>query len=396
MATKILLKKSSTSGSSPLTGDLDQGELAINLADRKVFTKDNGNAIVTLGGAYVDSTAPANPAEGDLFYDTANNLLKAHDGSSFLDVGNYGDSNARLAISVSDAGGDGSLSYNNGTGVITYTGPSAAEVQAHITGGTGITVSGGQVSLDFADAGFKTDQVVEGTTNLYHTAARSVAAVVASDLDMGGNKVLFGNMYATEAALPSATTYHGMFAHVHATGKGYFAHGGNWIKLLDESSSNTGNLSEGSNLYYTDARAQAAITAGTGVAVSSGQVSIGQEVATTSNVQFADITMTGELKGPASFTIDPAGHGDNTGAVTIKGDLIVDGTTTTVNSNEVNIGDAIIKLNSDETGTPSANAGIEVERGTATNKSFIWNETDDAWDLANETLQNVILDGGSY
>jgi hypothetical protein len=402
MATKILLKKSSTSGSSPLTGDLDQGELAINLADRKVFTKDNGNAIVNLGGAYVDSSAPANPAEGDLYYDTTNNLLKAHDGSSFVDVGNYGDSNARLAISVSDAGGDGSMSYNNSTGVITYTGPSAAEVQAHITGGTGISVSGGAVSLDFADAGFKTDQVVEGTTNLYHTAARSVAAVEASALDMGSNsitttgKILFANMYSSEAALPSATTYHGMFAHVHGTGKAYFAHAGNWIKLLDESSSSTTSLTEGTNLYYTDARAQAAITAGTGVAVSSGQVSIGQEVATTSNVTFADITMTGELKGPAAFTIDPAGHGNNTGAVTIKGDLIVDGTTTTVNSNEVNIGDAIIKLNADETGTPSANAGIEVERGTATNKSFIWNETDDAWDLANETLQNVILDGGSY
>jgi hypothetical protein len=402
MATKILLKKSSTSGSSPLTSDLDQGELAINLADRKVFTKDNGNAIVTIGGAYVDSTAPANPAEGDLFYDTANNLLKAHDGSSFVSVGDYGDSDARAAISVTDAGGDGSLAYNNSTGVITYTGPSAAEVQAHITGGTGITFSGGTVSLDFADAGFKTDQVVEGTTNLYHTDARAISAVTGSDLDMGSSnitttgKVLFANMYSNEASLPSATTYHGMFAHVHGTGKGYFAHGGNWIKLLDESSSNTGNLTEGSNLYYTDARAQAAITGGTGVTVTSGSVAIGQDVGTTATPTFGNITTTGELRGPATFTIDPAAVGDNTGTVVIAGNLTVNGTTTTVNSNEVNIGDAIIKLNSDETGTPSANAGIEVERGTAANKSFIWNETDDAWDLANETLQNVILDGGSY
>jgi hypothetical protein len=55
--------------------------------------------------------------------------------------------------------------------------------------------------------------------------------------------------------LPSASTYHGMFAHVHATGKGYFAHAGNWITLLDESSSTTDNLTEGStNLYYTTAR----------------------------------------------------------------------------------------------------------------------------------------------
>ena len=48
-------------------------------------------------------------------------------------------------------------------------------------------------------------------------------------------KILFANMYATEGDLPNATTYHGMFAHVHATGAGYFAHGGNWIKLANDS-----------------------------------------------------------------------------------------------------------------------------------------------------------------
>ena len=38
----------------------------------------------------------------------------------------------RAHISVTDTGGDGSLSYSNTTGVITYTGPSASEVRAHI------------------------------------------------------------------------------------------------------------------------------------------------------------------------------------------------------------------------------------------------------------------------
>ena len=67
-------------------------------------------------------------------------------------------------------------------------------------------------------------------------------------------KILFGNVYSSEGDLPSASTYHGMFAHVHGTGKGYFAHGGAWHKLLDETSSTTANLTEGSNLYYTTAR----------------------------------------------------------------------------------------------------------------------------------------------
>jgi len=54
---------------------------------------------------------------------------------------------ARQSISVNDAGGDGSLAYNNSTGVITYTGPSAAEVRAHLSAGTGVSYSSGQFSI---------------------------------------------------------------------------------------------------------------------------------------------------------------------------------------------------------------------------------------------------------
>jgi len=65
--------------------------------------------------------------------------------------------------------------------------------------------------------------------------------------------------------------------------------------------------------------------------------------------------------------------------LTVDGNLTVSGTTTTVNSNTVNIGDNIIRLNADETGVPSQNAGIEVERGTSKNKSIQWNEAVDQW-----------------
>ena len=62
-----------------------------------------------------------------------------------------------------------------------------------------------------------------------------------------------------------------------------------------------------------------------------------------------------------------------------NGDLTVNGTTTTINSTTVSTGDNIIVLNSDVTGTPTENAGIEVERGDSTNKQFQWNETTDRW-----------------
>ena len=74
--------------------------------------------------------------------------------------------------------------------------------------------------------------------------------------------------------------------------------------------------------------------------------------------------------------------------VVISGNLTVSGTQTVIDTNTVNIGDNIITLNSDETGTPSQNAGIEVERGSATNVVLRWNETSDKWQITN--------DGSSY
>ena len=55
------------------------------------------------------------------------------------------------------------------------------------------------------------------------------------DTDFGSNKITYANVYATEGDLPDATVYHGMFAHVHATGAGYFAHAGLWTKLANDS-----------------------------------------------------------------------------------------------------------------------------------------------------------------
>lgn len=77
---------------------------------------------------------------------------------------------------------------------------------------------------------------------------------------------------------------------------------------------------------------------------------------------------------------------ENNPTITIQGNLIVTGTTTSINSNEVNIGDSIIRLNSDETGTPSQNGGFEVERGTADNVSFVWDETADRFTTGTSKL----------
>ena len=59
----------------------------------------------------------------------------------------YTDARARNSIGITDSGGDGSLSYNSSTGVITYTGPSAANVRAHFSAGAGISITSGSVAV---------------------------------------------------------------------------------------------------------------------------------------------------------------------------------------------------------------------------------------------------------
>ena len=97
-----------------------------------------------------------------------------------------------------------------------------ANVVASLTAGTNITIASDGTIASTASGGSS------------YTDSDAISAVTGSDLDMGGNKVLFSNVYSALGDLPSATDNHGMFAHVHATGKGYFAHGGNWVALAND------------------------------------------------------------------------------------------------------------------------------------------------------------------
>ena len=59
--------------------------------------------------------------------------------------------------------------------------------------------------------------------------------VGSNDINFAQYKILYSNVWSTLTDLQtvSTSTYHGMFAHVHATGSGYFAHAGAWVELLD-------------------------------------------------------------------------------------------------------------------------------------------------------------------
>ena len=83
---------------------------------------------------------------------------------------------ARASVSGSDAGGDGSFSYNNSTGVMTYTGPSATETRAHFSAGNGLDVASGAFSIDAkANGGL----VIEATELAVDLGASSITGTLA-------------------------------------------------------------------------------------------------------------------------------------------------------------------------------------------------------------------------
>ena len=200
---------------------------------------------------------------------------------------------------------------------------------------------------------------VENTPS-FENKIREVAGT-ATLVDSSGQAVVPRvNIYSDSTYLPLVGNESGDMAFATDINAFYVWDGSAWEISRHRT---TATLTEATNLYYTDARVGTYISG---------------------NRTYGDITTTGSIKGPATLTIDPAAIGDNTGTVVIAGNLTVNGTTTTINSNEVNIGDNILILNSDETGSPSQNAGLEVERGSSTNVSLRWNETSDKWQFTND------------
>ena len=95
------------------------------------------------------------------------------------------------------------------------------------------------------------------------------------------------------------------------------------------------------------------------------------------------------------LSLSDTGEQTIAGDIVISGDLTVSGTTTYINTTNLNIGDNIITLNADlPSGTaPTENAGIEINRGSSTDVSFVWNETSDKWTLGSETLVAGTFEG---
>jgi hypothetical protein len=244
-------------------------------------------------------------------------------------------------------GGTGITSF--GSGVATWLGtPSSANLAAAVTDetGTGALVFANSPTLVTPALGTPASGVM---TNVTGTAAGLTAGNVTTNANLTGHVTSVGNA----AVLGSFTSSQLAAA------------------LTDETGS-------GAAVFGTSP----AIT--TSLTTPSTSFDLINTTATTVNFAKAATTLSiGAATGTTTVNND----------LTVTGNLTVSGTTTTVNTETINLADNIITLNSNETGTPSQNAGIEIERGTSTNVALQWNESSDIWEFTTDGTNYIPVVG---
>ena len=97
-----------------------------------------------------------------------------------------------------------------------------------------------------------------------------------------------------------------------------------------------------------------------------------------------EITVSGSGSESAAVTIGLPDDVTIAGDLTVNGNLDVQGSINSISTTEVNIVDNKVVLNTNVTGTPTADAGLKVNRGTSSDVEVLWNETSDQWTLTND------------
>ena len=283
------------------------------------------------------------------------------------------------------------------------------------------------------------DDITEGTTNLFFTNARADARIAANILDEDA----MGSDSATR--VPSQQS---VKAYVDAQTTDETAEGSSNLYYTDAradariAAADTGDLTEGTNLYYTDARARAAVSvtdAGgdgslaynstSGVITYTGpsatevraHISVtdsGGDGALSYNNSTGVLTFTGVSAAETEARIDAHLTGGDgvtyssgtvavdtsvvrtSGAQTVagaktysddavfNGNVTISGTQTIVNSQITALADSVIELNRDASGAPSEDAGITVNRGSSADVSLIWDESEGQWQFTNDGSTN--------
>ena len=341
---------------------------AIDAGGDGSFTYDSSSGVMTYTG----------PSAAEVrAHFTGNKGLVYNSSTGNFDVDS---ANLRTIISANDAGGDGSFSYNNATGVFTYTGPSASEVRSHFSGQGDLTYDSatGVFTIDveqvYTKANFDsdfsvvfaattTDSLSEGSTNLYHTTTRARASVSAGTgisynsgtgvITSNDGQIVHDNLSGFVANEHIDHTGVSIIAGKGLTGGGTIASN----RTIDVDSANLVTL------------ARTALSGTNGISYTSGTgvIRAPQPLDSSANPTF------NQLRGPSTFIIDPAAVGDNTGTVRILGDLTVEGVTTTINSTTLSVNDKNIQIADSAADSSALDGGGITWGGTAVTNSPTFN-----------------------
>ena len=370
MANTIVLKRSATPSKVPTTAQLALGEIAINTHDGLIYIKkDNGTAsVVQIGGV-----TSVNGETGAVTIDTGD---VAENGNQY-----FTDARARAALSA----GSG-ISYNSSTGAISTTqtlttAGSPTFVNLTLTGGipsiSGSIIPSADITYDLGSPSRQWKDVYVGPGSLYVNGQKVLqddSGTITFTADTDEN-IRIKTLGTGILQLGSSTTNINVDGTLQiAAGKNITDSAGIKVNFGDSIEMN-GNkvIGLGAPSSANDAATKTYVD--TAISnISTSAISEGN-----SNIAVTD-TGTGQVlvtvDGTTALTVDATG-------VTVAGNFTVSGTQTVVNSNAISLADNIITLNSDATGAPSQNAGVEVERGDEANVQLRWNEGSDTWTFTN-------------
>jgi len=260
------------------------------------------------------------------------------------------------------------------------------------------------------------------------TSANTLSATLAAgntsgsnDLQMNNNRhIQFGESNSQNLQISYDTT--NSRAEIKEIGSGGLLMQGEYMMLRGDDGVSGMNISPASGQTYDDitfqtgssSAIQLSVTA-SGVSFATGQSVTSIETSTSLSTSNTSLSTTGAVKSYVdgefgNFTLNGDTLSTSGSAVTvddaviITGNLTVQGTTTTVDSTTVVFKDNILLLNKDYSGsTPSADAGLEVERGTVANAYLVWDESTDRWSVGTAlnalsplNVENIAIDGGTF
>ena len=336
---------------------------------------------------HVTGTAPT-AAAGAIFYDSGNNVVKVG-----VDNGSGTVTFKTLSTDTSDNVLNG-LSFNTSSGVLTASTQAGASVTVDLDGRYSeeafktISVSG-QTNV-VADAHHDTLTLVadggmtittSGDTITFHSEdentqlsnAQVISAIVASTSIAANDKTTIrSNIGAGTSSLALGTTASTALA-------------GNTTTITSTQASNITTNNAKVSFPGFGTSSTTALRGDTSLL----QLGTSSTTALAGNTEVDNVDKTKLATVLASYNSGDTvniGDADDDTTVVIRGNLQVDGATTTVSSETLTIADNKIVLNNNFTGgSPTENGGIEIERGTQTNTVLRWNETSDRWQFVDLT-----------